>query len=126
MAYGRTFQMKRIFIKSLSTLCIVLFSTVTFPAETDFDTVCRYFDKLQIELSKRPLSAVDRGDFVTRLVNKELSPESNARVAWIAIINAMADQRYELFKRAVKSVMQEEWECKIMEKLRSTTEARVM
>jgi len=126
MAYRRTFQMKRIFTKSLSALCIALFSTVAFPVGTDFDTVCQYFDKLQIEVSSRHLSAVERGNFISGLVNKELSSDSNASVAWAAIINASADQRYDLFKSAVKSVTHERWHCKAMERLISTVDAEKM
>lgn len=99
-------------------LFILSFSFITtVQADTnDFDHVCHYFE----ELSKKPninkMTNTQRNVFIIKHINDNLAYTSHARTAWIAIENAMADVRYELFKSSAEDTLQKAWHCVAMKK----------
>jgi len=90
--------------------------------DKDFDKVCGYFGKLEIEISNRHLSNIERADFISGFVNRELKSDSNAKLAWELVSNnAVPEDRYELYKTSAESITKKKWQCKAMEKLFPTT-----
>jgi len=82
--------------------------------ETDFEKVCGYFQDLE---QHDDMPAEQRYWFIKERIDKDLPANSNARVAWEAIVNAVPEKRYELFKSAAESVYPLPFNCPVMEKL---------
>jgi hypothetical protein len=105
-------------------LAIAFFLILASPAiavENDFDKVCSYFDKLEVQVTKSTLSKTQKKEYVDALVKKYLQPDSPARQAWEVVLYGAPEVRYELFKTAAEETTRKKWDCKSMEKLLPTT-----
>ena len=89
----------------------------------EFDKVCEYFQQLEQLPKIDTMTSLQRNSFVMERISQNLRPESDARVAWEAIANADAAQRYELFKSSAESVHSGSWQCPSMKKLAIKTGA---
>ena len=89
--------------------------------KSDFDNVCEFFEQLDKQTDVETLSNMQRNDFIFNKIDKDLPETSNARVLWVAIDSAVPEERYELFKSAVESVLNKQWQCAAMSKWAPTT-----
>jgi hypothetical protein len=89
--------------------------------QRDFDLLCGYFTKLDKLADVDSMSNTQRNDFILDSIKQELTESSSARAAWIAIGNAVAEQRYELFQSAAESTLGMSWHCNTMKKWAAKT-----
>jgi hypothetical protein len=83
--------------------------------------MCIYFDQLNEALVSKKVSAVERMQFIDKIVTEELSEQNTAKQLWEVLKYAVPDERYELFKSTAEEQLGHAWECKSMEKLISST-----
>jgi len=86
--------------------------------ETDFEKFCGYFQALD---QQDAMSAEARYRFIMHKIDQGLPANSNARAAWMAIVNAVPEERYELFKSVAEDVYPLLFDCPTMEKLAPVT-----
>ena len=89
--------------------------------ETDFEKVCGYFQLLAQHENVEHMSPEQRDEFIMLKIEEGLPANSNARVAWQAIVSAVPEQRYELFKSAAESVYPLPFDCEAMARLAPVT-----
>lgn len=111
-----------VYISKLKYFLLVALITGCSPQKTEFDQVCGYFSELKSQLEQRNLSAAERGDYIFGKVLQTLPVDSDARIAWEAIANAEASQRYNLFVEAAASTGIKDWQCPSMKELAPTLE----
>ena len=104
-------------------LFIVLssFSLVANSETNDFDRICGFFNELSQIPNIEKMSPEKKADFVGTRIANQLSKDSDARVAWAAIVTAAPHQRYELFKGGAETILPNKWECAAMKQHASTT-----
>lgn len=93
----------------------------SFASGSDFDKVCGYFDELKTQISKGPLTPVQKKKFIDLRVAKNLQPNSPARQSWEVILYGKPEVRYELFKTSAEASTKQKWTCKSMEALLPST-----
>lgn len=108
-------------MRTLFFIALSVFSFSAFSAVNDFDKVCRYFDMLDNALMQKKMSNVQKADYISALVSKELKVNSAARQAWEVIVYAVQDERYEMYKSTAKEILHTDWQCAAMKKHISTT-----
>jgi len=87
----------------------------------DFDRICGIFNELSQIPSVEKMSPEQKADFVDTRITNQISKDSDARVAWAAIVTAAPHQRYELFKNGAETILLNKWECAVMKQHASTT-----
>ncbi len=111
-----------VYTSQLKYFLLIAIITGCSPQKTEFDQVCGYFSELQSQLEQRSLSAAERGHYILGKVLQTLPVDSDARIAWEAIANAEASQRYNLFVEAAASTGINNWQCPSMQQLAPTLE----
>lgn len=111
---------RKILLQLISNAILICFSLTAASAENDFDIVCGIFSVLQNKSDLAKLSPQQRGAFVIERVKNNLDVTSNARVSWEAIVSAVPNQRYEIFKYGAEEVLGKPWTCRPMEQLAAT------
>lgn len=108
--------------KVLSLLIVLcIYAPTSFAGENDFDKVCGYFAQLQVQLKHHSLTNKQRADFMNALINKNLSARNPIRQSWDALLSAVPNQRYEIFKETAKEVGgMPNWKCAPMKALYPT------
>lgn len=100
-------------------LCIYI--PTSFAANNDYDKVCSYFTQLQVKLSHHSLTNKQRAAFLNNLINKHLRADNPVRQSWEALLSAVPNQRYEIFKETAKEVGgMSNWQCAPMKALYPT------
>jgi len=87
----------------------------------EFNLICNAFISLADNKELSKLSAEDRDNFIMHEI-RALNPESNAKAGWNAVKNAVAEERYSLYKNVVDSIEGGDWSCAAMEELASSIE----
>jgi hypothetical protein len=101
------------------SLCIYIPSS--FASENDYDKVCGYFTQLQEKLKHHSLTNNQRADFMNSLVDKNLDTDNPVRQSWEALLSAVPNQRYEIFRETAKEVGgMSNWHCAPMKMLYPT------
>jgi len=95
---------------------IILFSMVVMAnsacaQQSDFDTVCGYFNALQGELKTKTLSNKDKASYISAKVNKNLKADNPAREAFELVLQANEKVRYELYQTSAQEVTKQKWDC---------------
>jgi len=106
---------------AIFSISLVAFPLLVTAEVNEFDKVCNYFSQLQKSPKVDEMTHRQRNNFIIKKINSELSETSNARVAWEAVAFAVAEQRYELYKSSVESVLKKEWSCAAMQQLAHKT-----
>ena len=101
-------------------LCILIPLPV-FSAESDFDKICNYFEKLDNTLTMNKMTKSQRAAFISELVTKNLKVNSSARKTWEVVIYAVPEERYEIVQSTAIELLKENWQCKAMKKHISMT-----
>lgn len=83
----------------------------------DFDMLCSYFDKLELEENIDKLMPQEKYKYINDLVESGLPISSDARISWQAIVNLNAEKRYFMFIEAAESSLKEPWQCNSMKNL---------
>lgn len=107
-------------VKIMFTLACIFLTQACSGKQKDFDSVCGYFKELESQLDQTTLVPDERRLFIHAKVVENLSPTSDARIAWETIVVAEASSIYSLFVLAAESAGVSNWQCPIMEKLAST------
>jgi len=100
---------------------LLLFSFPLYSAENDFDKVCSYFEKLDIELARTKMTKSQKANFINKLVNSELKLNSSARKSWEVIVYAVPEERYDIYQITAVELLKSSWKCDAMKKLIVTT-----
>jgi hypothetical protein len=109
------------FLRSIAFAFFVCFSLAACAADNDFDIVCNIFKELQNKPDLDKLSNQQRVAFITQRINKSLDTSSAARISWEAVVSAVPEQRYKIFKSGAEEVLNQSWACEPMSDLASTT-----
>lgn len=89
--------------------------------QSDFDVVCGYFESLQAELKKTPMSSKDKAAYISSRVTKTLKADNPAREAFELVLQANEKVRYELYQTSAQEVTKTKWDCAAMQTLLPNT-----
>lgn len=78
----------------------------------DFDEICRIYTEIQ----NSNMSLNTASNYLLKNIEKRVR-SNDALVAHSAILEAMSDRRYELFKQSAEEVLGTVWRCPAMESL---------
>ena len=104
-----------------SSLALWLVSCSPPGNDNDFDKVCGYFQELDQLAQVDTMTKRQRNDFIVDKINSNLATDSNARAAWMAIVYAVPEERYDQFKDVVESLHTAPWSCPAMAKWAAAT-----
>jgi hypothetical protein len=79
--------------------------------QNDFDIFCEQFTQLAESADFIHLTSEERATRLESQLASQLGPTTNAYIAWTAIRNGPASERYFLYKDAALSTGQKNWDC---------------
>lgn len=80
-------------------------------AQDDFEIFCEQFTQLAESADFSQLTSEERATRLESQLASHLAPTTNAYIAWTAIRNGPASERYFLYKDAALSTGQKNWDC---------------
>lgn len=84
------------------------------PKMNGFAQICQVFKQAK---EAGQTSAQQLNKNLDTLLDNQLSESDNAHIAWLAIRNAIPEQRYMLFKTAAEETLSKNWSCPAMDEL---------
>ncbi len=81
----------------------------------DFDKICIYFTDMSKLANIKRMTHKQRYKYIYARIAKGLDPKANATVAWKAIFQAKAKQRYDHFSASAQTSLRQPWSCNAME-----------